>query len=44
LGFADATIYARAGRPAIKHILAGVTALAVMAVALAAQYQTGAPI
>jgi hypothetical protein len=44
LGFADATIYARAGRPALKHIIAGCTALAVTAVAIAAIYQTGAPI
>ena len=44
LGFADATIYARAGRPALKHVLAGCTALAVTAVAVAAIYQTGAPI
>jgi hypothetical protein len=44
LGFADATIYSRAGRPALKHFVAGFTALAVMALALAAHYQTGAPI
>ena len=44
LGFADATIYRRAGRPFLKHLIAGATALAVMAVAIAALYQTGAPI
>ena len=44
LGFADAFIYARAGRPALKHVIAGATAFAVMSVALAALYQTGAPI
>ena len=44
LGFADATIYARAGRPALKHLVAGLTALAVMVVALAAHFQSGAPI
>ena len=43
LGFADATIYSRAGRPALKHLVAGLTALAVMAVALAAHFQSGAP-
>ena len=44
LGFADAFIYARAGRPALKHIIAGATAFAVMSCAIAAFYQTGAPI
>ena len=44
LGFADAIIYTHAGRPAAKHLIAGVTALAVAACALAAIYQTGAPI
>ena len=43
LGFADATIYTRAGKPALKHFVAGLTALAVMALALAATTQTGAP-
>jgi hypothetical protein len=43
LGFADATIYARAGRPVLKHLVAGFTALAVTAIAVAAIYQTGAP-
>lgn len=44
LGFADATIYSRAGRPAMKHVVAGVAALAVMALAIAAHFQTGAQI
>lgn len=44
LGFADATIYSRAGRPVAKHVIAGVTAVAVATLALAANYQTGAPI
>ena len=43
LGFADASIYSRAGRPALKHVIAGCTALAVMSLAVAAIYQTGAP-
>ena len=44
LGFADAAIYWRAGRPFLKHLIAGSTALAVMAMAIVALYQTGAPI
>ena len=44
LGFADATIYSRAGRPALKHVVAGLMALVVTSCALAAIYQTGAPI
>lgn len=44
LGFADATIYSRAGRPAFKHLIAGCTALVVTVLAIAAIYQTGAPI
>ena len=42
LGFADASIYARAGRPAAKHLIAGLAALIVTAVALAAHLNTGA--
>ena len=42
LGFADAFIYSRAGRPALKHVIAGITAMSVMAVAIGALYQTGA--
>ena len=44
LGFADAVIYYRAGRPALKHVIAGGMATTVMAMAIAALYQTGAPI
>ena len=42
LGFADAFIYARAGRPMAKHLTAGITAALVAAVALAAHLNTGA--
>ncbi len=42
LGFADAVIYARAHRPMAKHLIAGVLALIVAAVALAAHFNTGA--
>ena len=42
LGFADAFIYARAGRPMAKHLTAGITATLVTALALAAHIQTGA--
>ena len=42
LGFADAFIYAHANRPMAKHLTAGITALIVTAVALAAHLNTGA--
>ena len=42
LGFADAVIYARAGTPFSKHLMAGVAATVVVVVALAANFQTGA--
>ena len=42
LGFADAFIYARAGRSMIKHLIAGITAALVAAIALAAHLNTGA--
>ena len=42
LGFADAFIYARANRPMAKHLIAGITAAIVAAVALAAHLNTGA--
>lgn len=42
LGFVDAFIYARAHRPMAKHLIAGIAALIVAAVALAAHLNTGA--
>ena len=42
LGFADAFIYRHANRPMAKHLTAGITALIVTAVALAAHLNTGA--
>lgn len=44
LGFADAFIYARAGRPMAKHLSAGITAALVAALALAAHFQIGATV
>lgn len=42
MGFADAYIYARAGKPISKHIIAGVAAMIVVIVALLAQITNGA--
>ena len=42
LGFVDAFIYAHANRPMAKHLTAGITALIVTALALAAHLNTGA--
>jgi len=42
LGFADAFIYARANRSMAKHLTAGIMALIVTCVALAAHLNTGA--
>ena len=42
LGFADAFIYVRAGRPIAKHLTAGIMAAVVTALAFAAHLNTGA--
>lgn len=42
MGFHDAAIYARAGHPVLKHVLAGVAAGAVSGVAAFAQFKGGA--
>ncbi|MBC7155050.1 MAG: hypothetical protein H5U19_10680 [Rhodobacteraceae bacterium] len=42
MGFADAWIYARAGHPYFKHLLSGVAAAVVVAVAVAAMALSGA--
>lgn len=42
MGFADALIYARAGHPYMKHLLSGVAAAVVVAVAVAGMASTGA--
>ncbi|RUS59221.1 hypothetical protein EGN72_14840 [Pseudorhodobacter sp. E13] len=42
MAFADTFIYARLGRPYLKHLLAGLAALAILAVVLAALILNGA--
>jgi len=42
MGFSDASIYSRAGHPAIKHVAAGLAAAIVVIVALLAQFRNGA--
>lgn len=42
MGFADAVIYKRAGKPISKHVTAGVAAMIVVIVALLAQFTNGA--
>ena len=42
MAFADTYIYARLGKPYVKHLLAGLAALAILAVILAALILNGA--
>ena len=42
MAFADTLIYARMGQPYLKHLLAGLAALAILAVVLAALILNGA--
>ncbi|MFC2967224.1 hypothetical protein [Acidimangrovimonas pyrenivorans] len=42
VAFHDAVIYARAGHPMFKHLIAGIAAAVVAVIALAAIVQTGA--